>query len=693
MFRLKGSTQAGETVSTAENTAEHRNKTRSQRVEQKQEESLVLFVDDDQMLSNTIGKFLSSVGYRVTLASNGKQALELLNELRPQLVIADLHMPVMSGLEFLEQVRGDGIATPVIVTTGYPEVETAIKAIQYGAFDYMVKPFQLELLHQKVEQAIKTNKLARENAILSELASLHEITSKLTNTHDLDELLDVTFKYCLEVSQAENGSVQLVDHKTRELAIVRKKGIQPTSLRSSLDTNDEWAVSKWVVNNGRPMLIAGGKTVPEADVELYRDEDSSSLSVPLRVADQVVGVVNLKRPANRTPFSLVDLNIIEVLASQAGIAINNAQLYASVNQKLDELSLISTYSEQLMGLIDKGDIVRCLYETVRRHFKIDVAGFLVVQKRRHLFLYWTRGKLADEELERIRKETIEYYNRTAGTQIPLRRVSSRMLMAPADGSGALTSPLGFNTFMPVAWENFNYGTVYFGAMHEPDNCEEKISLLSGLMGQTRIALTNSKLYGDMKENYIRTIKALAIAVDAKDTYTHGHSENVMNFAENIAREMELEEKLIGVVRDGALLHDIGKIGIPGYILNKQGPLTYEEFNGIMKTHSTLGANIVKDVPFLQELYSLILHHHEHYDGTGYPEGLSGEKIPLGARILHVADAFEAMTSNRPYRNSLGNEEALRRLKEGKRKQFDPMVVDAMLRIAQRKGWMHAAGAD
>jgi HD-GYP domain-containing protein (c-di-GMP phosphodiesterase class II) len=151
--------------------------------------------------------------------------------------------------------------------------------------------------------------------------------------------------------------------------------------------------------------------------------------------------------------------------------------------------------------------------------------------------------------------------------------------------------------------------------------------------------------------------------------------------------MGLDEKGIGIIRDAGLLHDIGKIGIPGYILNKPGPLTYEEFNGIMKTHSTLGANIVKEVPFLYDLHKLILYHHEHYDGEGYPEKLKGEQIPLGARILHVADAFEAMTSNRPYRSSLGKKEAIRRLIENSGKQFDPTVIKAFLRIAEKKGWI------
>jgi putative nucleotidyltransferase with HDIG domain len=251
-------------------------------------------------------------------------------------------------------------------------------------------------------------------------------------------------------------------------------------------------------------------------------------------------------------------------------------------------------------------------------------------------------------------------------------------------------PLGFKYAVPIVGEAFDYGGLFFGAMKDLPARHEQLTLLSSIVSQTRIALTNSKLYNDMKENYIRTIKALAIAVDAKDTYTHGHSENVMNIAEDISREMGVESKKGSSIRDAGLLHDIGKIGIPGYILNKHGSLTYEEFNGIMKTHSSLGANIVKDVPFLQDLYKLILYHHENFDGSGYPDGLRGEMIPLGARIIRVADAFEAMTSNRPYRNSLGKKEAVKRLKDGSNGEFDPDVVDAFLRVAKKKKWLEEA---
>jgi len=381
------------------------------------------------------------------------------------------------------------------------------------------------------------------------------------------------------------------------------------------------------------------------------------------------------------------LNILDMLAGQASIAINNAMLIASVQQKLDDLSLISTYSEQLMRLVDENDVIECLFSTVRRHFAINLIGFLIVQKRVHVFLYWSRQRISEKDIQDACAEAIAEYNRCSGASIVQKRVSFRQMMPSDEEAPQGSSPILFKHIVPIVGEAFDYGALYFGAQSDFSKPQERLSLLSSLVSQTRIALTNSKLYSDMKENYIRTIKALAIAVDAKDTYTHGHSENVMNIAEELSNELGLETRWIGCIRDAGLLHDIGKIGVPGYILNKTGTLTYEEFNGIMKTHSSLGANIVKDVPFLQNLYQLILYHHENYDGSGYPEGLKGEEIPMGARIIHVADAFEAMTSNRPYRQSLGKTEAIKRLTLGSGKQFDPKVIDAFMRLARRKGWI------
>lgn len=647
----------------------------------KHDKGLILFVDDDKVIADVTGKFLSSIGFHVALASNGKEALELFEELRPQLVICDLCMPVMDGLQFLEETRKKDIVTPVIVTTGYPDIETAIRAIQHGAFDYIRKPFKLELLQQKIERALKANRNLRQNAVYTELAALHDLSHKLVNIHDIERLLDETFHYCLEIAQAESGFIQTIDSLTGALSIRRQTGDQFTAEDPAIKP-----LVRWVVDNEASLIVIDGRPNHGVAVDVERLRGVSLVLMPLTAGDDLVGVVGLSRTDPANVFTEADLSVLEVVASQAGIAINNAHLYASVGQKLEELTLVSTYSEQLAGLMDRAGIIECLFETVEKHFPLDVMAFLVIQKRRHVCMMWNRGAMDDAEKEALRNRLVEFYNGTSSMPIG----AARVLMKDRDGSGKgslkVTMPMQYLSLLPVSAEDFSFGVVCFGAMRGMEDEREKSALLSSLVSQTRIALTNAKLYGDMKENYIKTIKALAIAVDAKDTYTHGHSENVMNIAADIAEVMKTEEHLLGIIRDAALLHDIGKIGIPGYILNKPGPLTYEEFNGVMKTHSTLGANIVRDVPFLQELYPLILYHHEDYDGSGYPEGLEGDEIPVGARIIHVADAFEAMTSKRPYRNSLGATEALRRLTEGRGTHFDPAVVDALMVVAERKGW-------
>ncbi len=448
--------------------------------------------------------------------------------------------------------------------------------------------------------------------------------------------------------------------------------------------------AEWVVHHARPLMLNGRTCYPEGAVHLEENPETSfQLLAPLVAYNDVLGVVALYRPPGETPFNVSDMNTLSVLASQVGVAVKNAGMYTSIHRKLDELSLISTYSEQLMGLIEKKDVIRSLFSTIRRYFDIDTLGFLLVRKRFHEFLYWSRAPLTREALSEISGEVIEHYNKSGKSKVLAKRVTHRKLLEEDTVDESIETPV-YSHIVPIVWEDFNFGVLYCGAAGDLENREEKLSLLSSLISQTRIALANANLYNDMKENYIRTIKALAIAVDAKDTYTHGHSENVMNIAEALAGEFSDDSRWIGIVRDAGLLHDIGKIGIPGYILNKPGPLTYEEFNGIMKTHTTLGANIVRDVPFLRELYSLILYHHENYDGSGYPEGLEGEDIPLGARILHVADAFEAMTSNRPYRNSLGKGEAVRRLRGEQGRQFDPAVVEVFFKVAQVKGWFDEA---
>ena len=195
------------------------------------------------------------------------------------------------------------------------------------------------------------------------------------------------------------------------------------------------------------------------------------------------------------------------------------------------------------------------------------------------------------------------------------------------------------------------------------------------------ATTNlSRLYEDLRSTYMRTIKVLAQAIDARDHYTHSHSENVARIAIAIANYLKISAKEIEVLRQACELHDLGKIVISDNILLKTTALTSIEWEQIRK-HPTIGAQILEPLTFLNEVVDLIRQHHEHYDGSGYPEGRKGNDILLGARIIHVADAYEAMRSARSYRKvPFLKDEAVLEIKRNSGTQFDPKIVDAFLKI-------------
>ena len=193
----------------------------------------------------------------------------------------------------------------------------------------------------------------------------------------------------------------------------------------------------------------------------------------------------------------------------------------------------------------------------------------------------------------------------------------------------------------------------------------------------------TRLYENLRSTYMRTIKALAQAIDARDHYTHSHSENVARYAVAIAEELGLSAKEVETIREACELHDLGKIGIEDSILSKPSSLTPEEWEQIKK-HPITGAQILEPLTFLNDVIDLVRQHHEHYDGTGYPEGRRGEDILLDARIIHLADAYESMRSARSYRKvPLTKEEAVGEIKQHSGTQFDPKLVEVFLRVVDK----------
>jgi HD-GYP domain-containing protein (c-di-GMP phosphodiesterase class II) len=222
--------------------------------------------------------------------------------------------------------------------------------------------------------------------------------------------------------------------------------------------------------------------------------------------------------------------------------------------------------------------------------------------------------------------------------------------------------------------------------------QDELEILSTLANQAMVAIENAWLYDSVKANYFGTIQALVNALEANDKYTRGHSERVRYVAVELGKHLGLNYKELEVLEHAAILHDIGKIGVDSMVLNKMGKLSAAELS-LVKAHPLIGDEILGPIGTLEGVRGAILQHHERYDGSGYPYGLAGEEISLKARILAVADTFDAMMTDRPYRKALGLATTKEELRRNAGTQFDPLVVDAFLQILETRGeeFLQAAG--
>ena len=249
------------------------------------------------------------------------------------------------------------------------------------------------------------------------------------------------------------------------------------------------------------------------------------------------------------------------------------------------------------------------------------------------------------------------------------------------GIGFYNKPYWFLIFWTVVTVTCRYFSI-------PDSDSNFGIFLIHLLTYLLITLISAELMKyvqKVKEDHFALTTALANALDSRDRYTLHHSENVAKYAVQIAEKMHFSKETCEIIRKGALLHDIGKIGIPEHILGKEGKLTTEEFETI-KSHPKLGHNMIKHIGDFSEngVLDIVLHHHERYDGKGYPAGLKGKEIPLFARIVGIADTFDAMTTKRVYRDEFDINYALNEIRKNKGTQFDPEIADVFLSLFEEK---------
>jgi ribonuclease P protein subunit RPR2 len=228
-----------------------------------------------------------------------------------------------------------------------------------------------------------------------------------------------------------------------------------------------------------------------------------------------------------------------------------------------------------------------------------------------------------------------------------------------------------------------------GAMTDPElpAVHEQLIVFARELGELyRLERSRSaeleRVLASLQETYLATMKSLATVIEAKDQTTRGHLDRTQAYGLALARRIDPELAAQESLGYGFFLHDIGKVGIPEHILCKEGPLSVDEWT-VMRNHPIIGAQIVAPIAFLRDAVDLIRHHHERFDGTGYPDGLAREEIPLPARVFAVVDSFDAMTSDRPYRGAIGVDRALSEIRAGSGTQFDPEIVSVFVDMIER----------
>jgi putative nucleotidyltransferase with HDIG domain len=357
----------------------------------------------------------------------------------------------------------------------------------------------------------------------------------------------------------------------------------------------------------------------------------------------------------------------------------------ALTKKVLELAMLYEMSRALGSTLDMDDLLGSTLDSALRIFDLDV-GYVALRDRESglLEIRAVRGGDAGDAkgAEAVRSSMAEWVVREGRPLI--------FNPDPASTEGHIDALTGAKAALcvPLVSAEGTIGAITVGSSNaEYRFNSDDVRLLSTIGNHVTIAIGNIELFSSLQEAYLATVRSLAAAVDAKDTYTRGHSDKVATYATFIATRMGLSHDQLTALEMAAYLHDIGKIGVPEEILLKPGRLTDDEMVQ-MRHHPLIGANILKPVAFPWAITPIVRHHHEYWDGKGYPAGLKGEEIPLLARILCVADSYEAMTADRPYRKGRTAAEAVEELNRCAGTQFDPAVVEhmeAVIEDLQRTG--------
>ena len=352
-----------------------------------------------------------------------------------------------------------------------------------------------------------------------------------------------------------------------------------------------------------------------------------------------------------------------------------------IEEKTERLALLSRLGQILNSTLEHNEVRRRAMEAATQLMKAEVGSLLLIDEEKNQLYF--EVALGDQE-EAIKKITLNIGEGIAGWVA--QKGEPLIVNAPEKDSRffkGVDERTEFKTrniiCVPVKVKERTIGVLEAINKKEGESFdEEDLSLFTSLADQVAIALDNARLYQELEDMFFQTAESLADAIEKRDPYTGGHTQRVTAYSLATAKHLALKPLEMKWLKISAVLHDIGKIGIDDQILRKPDRLNPEEYNAI-KQHADMGAEIIDHIKQLKNIIPGVKYHHEQLDGTGYPEGLKGEKIPIIAKIVAVADTYDAMTTDRPYRKGLSKELAIKELRRCSGTQFDQEVVGAFVK--------------
>ncbi|MBW1997287.1 MAG: HD domain-containing protein [Deltaproteobacteria bacterium] len=363
-----------------------------------------------------------------------------------------------------------------------------------------------------------------------------------------------------------------------------------------------------------------------------------------------------------------------------------------LGKQFHTLTAMADIDRAVLSSLKTDEIIEALVSKMKTFFKYDLVSVSLLDSegKSPTWSYKSVGSSPLSTSDHIFKVPVEKLEKLIGTESVLSL--SRKEGVPGYLEPLLEKDIESILLLPLFTKKALAGIIALGSKLPNGFDEEEITYARQIADQVAIALSNATLLRELDELNWGTLFALARAVDAKSPWTANHSERVTEIALKIARAMDLNREELDTLARGGLLHDIGKLAIPVHILDKDGPLNKEELE-MVRSHPVAGARILEPIGAYRAIVPLVLQHHERFDGTGYPNGIAGNRICLGARILAVADVYDALCSERPYREGKSLEDVLEILKKDAGRHFDPEVVSVLVKIIDREGPLISSGAN